>query len=177
MTESLIDSTFLQVSRTLLSILDDLNDAVVWMVSTRTLISKSSSPCTNQLVCVPIAASSNSITVTFMFHRFFSIPLQGPDTYISFRFLSILLGSQLSLLWEFFTSVLANGFSLEFEWQQVSSSVPGLFSVFWSFLRVFHIDFSYLLFSSLSFIVEVEVLVVFIKKWNLRFQMNTPSKY
>ena len=33
-----------QISRTLLSILADLNNAIVWMVSIRPLISKSSSP-------------------------------------------------------------------------------------------------------------------------------------
>ena len=46
---SLIDSTSPQVSRTLLSILADLNNAVVWMVSTRALISESSGPCKNLL--------------------------------------------------------------------------------------------------------------------------------
>ena len=40
-------------SKTFLSILADLNNAVVWMDSTRTLISKRSSPCTNPLVTVP----------------------------------------------------------------------------------------------------------------------------
>ena len=48
----------------------------------------------------------------------FSIPLQGRVTYyhiinIFFFFTPI----------EFFTLALANGFSLEFEWQQVSSSL------------------------------------------------------
>ena len=46
---SLSDKKFSQVSRTLLSILVDLNNGVVWMVFTRPLISKSSSPCTNPL--------------------------------------------------------------------------------------------------------------------------------
>ena len=41
-----------QVSRTLLNILADLNNAVVWMVSTSPLISKSSSTFTNSLVTV-----------------------------------------------------------------------------------------------------------------------------
>ena len=85
-----------QVSRTLLSILVDLNNAVVWMVSTRPPISKSSSPCTSLLVTVPRTSITSGITVTFMFHSLFvfSVPRQGPGTYLSFRFLSILLCGQ-----------------------------------------------------------------------------------
>ena len=63
------------LSRTLLGILGDLKNAVVWMVSTRPLISKSSK-------IVPI---SIVITETFMYHGFL-IPLQGPGTYLSYRF-------------------------------------------------------------------------------------------
>ena len=74
-------SKSLQVSRTLLSILPDFNNAVVWMVFTRPLISKSFSPCTNPLVNIPSAPIIIGITVTFMFYSF-----------LSFRFLSILLG-------------------------------------------------------------------------------------
>ena len=47
---SFSDSKSPQVSRTLLSIQADLNNAVVWMVSTRPLISKSSRPFINSLV-------------------------------------------------------------------------------------------------------------------------------
>ena len=68
---SLSDSKSPQVYRTLLSILDDLNNAVVWMVSTHPLISKSSSPCTNPLVIVPRVPITIDIIVTFMFHSFF----------------------------------------------------------------------------------------------------------
>ena len=50
---SLSDSKSPQVSRTLLSILAVLNNAVVWMVSTRPPTSKSSSPFSNPLVTVP----------------------------------------------------------------------------------------------------------------------------
>ena len=61
-----------QVSRTLLSILGDLNNAVVWMVSTRPLISISSSSYTNILVTVASVPITIGITVTFMFYSFFS---------------------------------------------------------------------------------------------------------
>ena len=65
---SLRDNKSPQVSRTLLSIPADLNNAVVWMVSIRHLISKSSSPCTNPLMTIPRAPITISITVTFMFN-------------------------------------------------------------------------------------------------------------
>ena len=60
-----------QVSGTLLSILAVFNNAVVWMVSTRTLTSKSSRPFNNSLVTVPKAPITIGIIVTFMLHSFF----------------------------------------------------------------------------------------------------------
>ena len=69
---SLSDSKSPQVSRTLLSILAVLNNAVVWMVSTRPLTYKSSSPFSNPLVTVPNAPVTIGIIVTCMFHSFFS---------------------------------------------------------------------------------------------------------
>ena len=58
-----------EVSRTLLSILADLNNAVVWLVSTRPFISNSSNPCTNHLGTIPKVPTTISITITFIFHR------------------------------------------------------------------------------------------------------------
>ena len=60
------DSKSPQVSSTHLSILAVLNNVVVWMVSTRNLISKSSSPFNNPLFTVLKAP------VTYMFHIFFN---------------------------------------------------------------------------------------------------------
>ncbi len=65
---SLSDKKSPQLSRVLLSILADLNNAVVWMVSIRPVISKSSSPCTNPSATVPRAPITIGIIVTFMFH-------------------------------------------------------------------------------------------------------------
>ena len=69
---SLSDSMFPQVSRNLLSILAVLNNAVVWMVSTRPPTYKSPSPLNNPLVTVPNAPITIGIIVTCMFHAFFN---------------------------------------------------------------------------------------------------------
>ena len=69
---SLSDSKSSQFSGTHLNTLADLTNAVVWIVFTRPLISKSSSSCTNPLVTVPKAPITIGITVTFTFHNFFN---------------------------------------------------------------------------------------------------------
>ena len=67
---SLSDSKSPQVSRTLLSIFVDLNNAVVRMISICPLISKSFSLFTKVWGIVPSAPITIAITVTFMFHIF-----------------------------------------------------------------------------------------------------------
>ena len=67
---SLSDSKSPQVSRTLLSIPAVLNNALVWMVSTRPPTSKSCSPFNNPLVTVPKAPIKIGLIVTFLFHSF-----------------------------------------------------------------------------------------------------------
>ena len=86
---SLSDSKSSQVSRTLRSILIDLNTTVVWMVSTRPFIFKSSCTCTNSLVTVPRAPIPIGITVTFMFNSFFNS--RARFWYLYFISLSLLL--------------------------------------------------------------------------------------
>ena len=71
--KSFSDSKSPQVSRTFLSILADPNNAVVWMVSTRPLISKGPGPFVNPLVTVPTAEIMIGINVTVS-QFFFSIP-------------------------------------------------------------------------------------------------------
>ena len=115
---SLSNSKSPQVSRTLLNILADHNNPVVWMVSSLPLISKSSSPFINPLVVVPRAQITTGINITFMFHSFFN-PL-ARSRYSSFFSLSFSF-IQLSIRTWSFAGV----------WMTVSLlSFPGLFSVF-----------------------------------------------
>ena len=88
-----------QVSRTLLSILADLSNAVVCMVPTCPVISKSSSPCTNLLVTVPSALITIGIIVTFMFHSFF-------NSFARSRYLSLFSHSFCFTLWSTILQVL-----------------------------------------------------------------------
>ena len=89
---SLSDSKSPQVSRTLLSILAVLNNAVVWMVSTRPPTSKPTSPFINPLVTVPKAPITIVIIVTCMFHSFF-------NSLASSRYLSFFSHSFRFILW------------------------------------------------------------------------------
>ena len=84
---SLSDSKSSLVSRNLLGIPTDLNNTVVWMVSSRPLISKFSSPFINPLVIVPRAPITIGIIVTFMFYSFFNSLARS--RYLSFFSLSI----------------------------------------------------------------------------------------
>ena len=83
---SLSDSKSPQVSRTRLKILAVLSNAVVWIVSTRPPISKSSRPFNNPLVIVPNAPITIGTIVTFMFHSFFNS--LATSRYLSFFSLS-----------------------------------------------------------------------------------------
>ena len=89
---SLSDSESPQVSTTLLSILAVLNNAVVWMVSTRPPTSKSSSPFSNPLVTVPNAPITIGIIVTYMFDSFF-------NSLARLRYLSFFSHSFSFILW------------------------------------------------------------------------------
>ena len=74
----------LQASRTYLSILADLNYAVIWTVSIRPSISNSSRPFSKPLENVPSVQVIIGITVTYIFHNFLSFLA---SIYLSFRFL------------------------------------------------------------------------------------------
>ena len=135
---SLCDSKSPQVSKTLLSILAILNHTAIWMVSTRPPTSKSSSPFKNPLVTVPTAPITICIIVTFMFHKFFnsqfSISRLSYLSFFSHSFSFILWSAGITIIiiiiinissfvWEFFspTPPYADGFSVEFQWQEIFS--------------------------------------------------------
>ena len=80
------DSKSPQVSRTRLSILAVLSNAVVWILSTRPPTFKSSRPFNNPLVTVPNAPITIGTIVTFMFHSFFNSLARS--RYLSFFSLS-----------------------------------------------------------------------------------------
>ena len=82
-----------QVSRTLLSILADLN-AVVWVVSARSPISNSSNLLPKPQGIVLSLAMTIGITSTHMFRSFFLALWQVLSTCLSFRFLWVSLCTQ-----------------------------------------------------------------------------------
>ena len=150
---SLSDSKPPQVSRTRLGILAVLSNAVVWIVSTRTLISKSSRTFNNPLLIVLNAPIAINTIVTFMFHSFFNSLARSrylsffslsfrfilwyswtaKSTMLQFFFCWLLWGLDfwpglsdpfiIIIIYEFFTTELADGFPLESEWQQVYLSL------------------------------------------------------
>ena len=85
------DSAYRQVCRTL-SILAGFNNAVVWMVSSWPLISKSSSPFKNPMEIVPSAPPTIDIIGKFLFYSLIS-------SLARFRYLSLFFPSFNFTLW------------------------------------------------------------------------------
>ena len=111
---SLSDNKSPQVSRTLLSILAVLNNAVVWIVSTRPPTYKSSSPFCNPLVTVPNAPITIGIIVICMFHSFFNSLARSRYLSLfshSFSFIIIII-----IIIIIITPALADDISLKSEW-------------------------------------------------------------
>ena len=109
-----------QVFRTLLCILAVLSNEVVWIVSTRPPISKSSSPFSNPLNTIPKAPVTIGIIVT-LFHSFFNS--LSRSRYLSFfsHFFSFILwsaGTAMStiLLILFFCWLLSSSLLAEIRW-------------------------------------------------------------
>ena len=86
---SLSDSKSPQVSRILHGILADLNNTVVGIVFTHSLICKFFSPFIKHLVTVPRAPMTRGITTTFIFDWFFFFNSLARSTYLSFFSLSV----------------------------------------------------------------------------------------
>ena len=83
---SLSDSKSPRVFKTILSILADLNNAVVWMDSTRPLTSKSSSSFNNPSMTLPRAPITIGLNITFTFHSLFRFPSKVKEFILLFAF-------------------------------------------------------------------------------------------
>ena len=122
-----------QVSRTILSIQADLNNAVIWMVPTCPLILKSTCPFTNLLGIVPNGITIMGIKVTFMFHSFFSSLLRS--TYLSlfslyFNFTHWSARTAKSTIWKILFSlftIIRSGRLVEIQWSVSISNIPEKF--------------------------------------------------
>ena len=106
---SLNDSTSLQVSSILLSILADLSNSLVRMVSACPLLCNSSNPLSKYLGTVPSASIMIGITVTPMFGSFFFSSL-ARSKYLSLfsfslNFTLLSAGTTKSTSWLSFTEV------------------------------------------------------------------------
>ena len=138
-----------EVSRTLLGILADLSNAVVWIASIRPLISKSSSPFSNPLMTIPRAPITIGITVTFMSHSFFNSLARS--RYLSFFSLSFnfilwsarIAESTIQLVLYFFFIIIRSGRLAEIRWSVcISKSLKSLCPLFlWinSSLDIYHL--------------------------------------
>ena len=86
-----------RVSRTLLSILANLCNGNVWIVSIRPLISNSSSHLSELLGTIPNVPIINGITIILRFHFHLSFQARSKYLYLFFRFPYFLIGCLLEL--------------------------------------------------------------------------------
>ena len=118
------------------------------MVSTRPLISKSSSPCTNHLITVPSAPVTTGITVTYMLHSFFFSSLPR-SRWLSLSFHSVLPCSQPE--WQirpfsrflFLLTIASSGGLAEIKGSVCIPKPQSIMCAFWSRLKCHYSCFSY----------------------------------
>ena len=119
---SLSDSKSPQVLKTRLSILAVLSNAVIWIVSTRSPTSISSTLFNNPLVIVPKAQITIGTIVTFMFHSFFNLLARSRYLSIfahSFRFILLSAGTEKSTILQilfFFFIIIRSGLLAWIRW-------------------------------------------------------------
>ena len=146
---SLRDSKSSQVSRTLLSILAVLNNAVVWMVSTRPPISKSSSPFNNPFATVPKAPITIGIIVTYMSHSLPNSLARSRYIYFFSYSISFILRSAgtaksmiLQILFLLLLIIIRSGFLVEIRWSVcLSKSHRSFCVILYDSCWVVHIPF------------------------------------
>ena len=140
---SLSNINTLQLFRTLLSIQADLNHAVVWIVSTCPLISKSSSVFTN-----PFGGCTKCTNYDW-YHRHFHVPSFFFSSLARSRYLSFFSLSFIFILGSAGTAkstILQVVFFFSFCWPTTSSGRLAEIIIIYSF-RVFHITISWWFFT------------------------------
>ena len=156
---SLSDSKSTQVSRTLLSILSDIDKADVWMVSTHPLISKSSSPFINPLVTVSSAPITIAIAVTLMFHffQFFYKVYILISLFVSLQFYTVVswngkIHNSVGSL--FLLNTTCSGRLVEIEWSVCISKFQRILCVSFSTLCIYHL----IVWSNLNFLHNSQLI-------------------
>ena len=136
----LTDNKTPQVFMTLPSILADLNNAVVWTVSTCPVISKNSSPCTNPLMTVQNAPITiGTIVPLFTFFQFPSVLSQDNKVYnsASSSFFIIIRSDRLAeIWWSVFIPKSQRTLSVSFSWRYSWLCINHLFV--WSNINLLH---------------------------------------
>ena len=164
----LSDSKSPQVSRNLLSILAVFNNAVVWMVSTRSPTSKSSWTFDNPLVTVPKAPITIGIIFTFMFHSFFNSLARSRYLSLFSHSFSFILWSAgtakatiLQILW-FLLIIIRSGLRTEIRWTVYRSkshrSLCVSFSRTGTGLCIYHL----LAWSIIIIIIIINIIIIII---------------
>ena len=168
---SLSESKFLQISRTLLSILANLNNSVVWMIFSFSLSSKYSRSFSQTLAIIPSTHIAIGNTVTFVFYYLFqsSINVCVLTCLFTFfyHFTALRFFFPANVSWCFF-----------FYWVKVTGNLlksPGFFSVFWPIFVILWRGWSLLVLRFLSLIVPLSILLGSFQVYLLQLVSPTPS--
>ena len=130
---SLSDSKFFEISPNILSILADLNNAVVWMVPPHPLISNSSSPYTNPSGSVSSAPITFGTALTSTFHSFVSSLAWSwylPPFSLFFSFTLWSAGTAKSTIWQllfFMLTIAMSGHLAKIRWSVILLFIPWVF--------------------------------------------------
>ena len=143
----LSDKQFSQVFRTLLCILADINNTVVWMVLACPPISNTSSPLNKPLRDIPTTPITIIISITFLFHKpfsslarskhflnfFFHLPLSASNIPKYLQFFHFSECSDSFLNWQFYSFWFFSLFQL---FSTAHFSMPNSIPISWRYILI-----------------------------------------